>query len=1096
MTRKFFLLINTTTPIKTNHKEAIQNLLKNTITNYLPNSKIMKYLLSFIALLSLEGFAQSTIANPQNLTEEKFKSPQVHLLKQFADYPVDLSRGLVDINVPIYDLPFAGKTLPIKLMFHPSGLKADVAENGMLGLKWALNTSGFISREVRGYPDEQRPHKQGINQYLIPDWKTLYGGASDKGYFNNNIIYQDLGLQHIGLPAGVGTYEDTEYDIFTFSLPTGQSGKFILKDDNGNKSASFMPYKPYKLNNPSVGNGYDNKFIFSKFEIVDDEGYIYTFGKSDVDKYYYEYTPDFDHINTWHLTSITSPNKKDVIKFEYIFTVTHTKSPLVPVIINDQLDNFDNYFSKLDCPGALRNSLLFSALESTLYDSGGYFVRNYNEPTVSNNDSYYISKISYNNLNINFSYKKGTGDINELILNKIEITNNNNIIRQADFDVKLTSGPSYLKSINIKGSATEIIEKYEFDYYNLDKIPNVNKLSNSADYWGYYNSKVENVIQKDTAQIYFMYPSCRGNISQLFLREIGSGQDRYSSLEDMKIGMVKSITYPTGGTSTFDYESNKYKDITTKECGGLRILNIIDRDKNGRFQKKREFTYGENEDGIGQIPSYLKPDTNIYNAFEEKATTYYIRDTNVYWDGETGTPYFAQDYGHGTFSTRYIKGFFPGYYYTFLNNLVSYSKVTEYVGDINNNNGKIENYYETNTPARGEYIFDTRLFKFQKEKLAIDPSNYWYGNNIYKKIEFKKENNGTYFRVKQTDYSYVPQIADEFYDLSIFKFKDFIGFDIKDGKQSIRTSSEELEQVIQNPGSFFGYKVQKYTIGVENLNRITEEIFFNDGTSIVQTTTNTFDNKKPAFIKETKTLTSRGENIAQKFLYPFNINTGVYSQMSDANIISPLIEKVSLKNDKVTSSTLLTYKKSDNNFVPAQQSLTELNIPVPYSGFTNFNGSVKDTRYSSNSEITYDLYDDYGNPIQITSKGKITTCFVWGYDKKYPIAKIENATYSTGLPNSITNAQQTLITNAIAASAGENTKTTEINLISKLKLLRDGFPDAMVTTYTYDPLIGITSATDPKEYTTYYEYDTYSRLKQIKDKEEKILSVYKYNYTN
>src|ERR1700749_3976928 len=121
-----------------------------------------KYILFLFAILQPIKISSQAIANPYSSTEERFKSPQIHLLKEFVDHPVDLSRGLADINIPLYDIKYADKTIPIKLMFHPSGLKANAAENGMLGLKWALNAGGFISREVKGMPDEQKDHKQGI----------------------------------------------------------------------------------------------------------------------------------------------------------------------------------------------------------------------------------------------------------------------------------------------------------------------------------------------------------------------------------------------------------------------------------------------------------------------------------------------------------------------------------------------------------------------------------------------------------------------------------------------------------------------------------------------------------------------------------------------------------------------------------------------------------------------------------------------------------------------------------------------------------------------------------------------------------------------
>lgn len=47
--------------------------------------------------------------------------------------------------------------------------------------------------------------------------------------------------------------------------------------------------------------------------------------------------------------------------------------------------------------------------------------------------------------------------------------------------------------------------------------------------------------------------------------------------------------------------------------------------------------------------------------------------------------------------------------------------------------------------------------------------------------------------------------------------------------------------------------------------------------------------------------------------------------------------------------------------------------------------------------------------------------------------------------------------------------------------------DALMTTYTYDPLIGMTSQSTPNNDITYYIYDDFGRLKLIKDQNGKIL---------
>jgi YD repeat-containing protein len=57
------------------------------------------------------------------------------------------------------------------------------------------------------------------------------------------------------------------------------------------------------------------------------------------------------------------------------------------------------------------------------------------------------------------------------------------------------------------------------------------------------------------------------------------------------------------------------------------------------------------------------------------------------------------------------------------------------------------------------------------------------------------------------------------------------------------------------------------------------------------------------------------------------------------------------------------------------------------------------------------------------------------------------------------------------------------------------FPvNSLMTTYTYSPLIGITSQCDPAGHITYYDYDALGRLKDSKDENGNVIKTYEYHY--
>ena len=223
------------------------------------------------------------------------------------------------------------------------------------------------------------------------------------------------------------------------------------------------------------------------------------------------------------------------------------------------------------------------------------------------------------------------------------------------------------------------------------------------------------------------------------------------------------------------------------------------------------------------------------------------------------------------------------------------------------------------------------------------------------------------------------------------------------------------------------------------------------------------------------------KNIYESYFYPkdYGLISGLPSSAQNAlnymllnNINIPILTETTTLNSfySVSFKKRVDYKLFNGH-------------PLPEKIFTSKGDEITEPR------VIYHNYDPYGNPTEVSKADGTHIYYIYGYQHSKPIAKIVNFTQADA------ENLQAQIHAVVTASDNDEDAASEDALRTALDNLRQALPDnTQVTTYTYDPLIGVTSITDPKGDTQYYIYDSFNRLKYIKDKDGHILKEYEYHY--
>jgi hypothetical protein len=232
---------------------------------------------------------------------------------------------------------------------------------------------------------------------------------------------------------------------------------------------------------------------------------------------------------------------------------------------------------------------------------------------------------------------------------------------------------------------------------------------------------------------------------------------------------------------------------------------------------------------------------------------------------------------------------------------------------------------------------------------------------------------------------------------------------------------------------------------------------------------------------------SKGDSVTTIYKYAFdyadNINGDTICSQMKHLYFNPLLSSLQFKKGIMIAGKVALYNNFGNN---SASSLYPTSLythkQITSNGDMTITYPISSYFTDNNFELTESyIYNAFGNLLQEKKDNDVSTNLVWGYKSQYPVAKIigsDNTTVS-GIINNLS-----LLDNP----------TDDNTLRNYLSNLKTYLPNALVSTYTYKPMIGMTSETDPSGKIKYYNYDRFNRLSVASDKDNNILEKTDYHY--
>ncbi|WP_445453145.1 RHS repeat domain-containing protein [Flavobacterium sp. 25HG05S-40] len=1079
----------------------------------------MKKILLSIILLSVLWCHSQSISDDINNFESNttLSSPDVYSFEKVNLTEVKKYVGKADVTIPIYEIKSGNLSYPIFLKYDTGGIKVDQLASDV-GLGWSISQC-LITRKVnKGNDFNTVGYKSQLNSnytFATPleqsmDVSVFLGFKRRLGYFMN------LGLnKKISLDDRVIDFVPDEYNFYSNEFntkfffktltnpielnPQGTiinatknkfqfDAKIAYKDPNDNLYKTFYEFPTEDFFNMDITSKKGVKYTFNDYDLATTINWDFN-GVLD----YYFANNRTVNLNTIYVSALHISNIEDLqtgkkIYFEY--DTTHSNP------YNEY--NATNVTSTTLQDGIKKTPRNYSYYTANMnYNSGQCFywapflsTSAYSQSSVLQVQKKRLKRITYDEGTVEYKYNNDGGTVSGIpnlrqdiyngdFLTKIIVKNNKGeVIKTLEFKYDYFNSNYNVGEFNPDGfnnttrykrlKLKEVQEvgkpAYVFSYEESIKLPPVNSFS--IDFLGYFNSSPD---ISSLAQLQSINPNPKiwyypNNFEKSVLpfpvpnqpvNMVNGYFDRQANI-NAKAWSLTQIDYPTGGFVKYEYESNTFKLFNENITGGgIRIAKQYINDGYNN-QRVLEYSYlddnGKSSGSLATIPYFGHPANKFFDVgIDDRAYPFFIY-TNyptsinlIHW----------KLFDKCNLNKDIVSGSYVGY-----------SKVTEReVG-----RGKIENYFTSNDDLGFQNIHykihpqtDPFLLTIPAENpVAVlgAPSCMTYflmansamecdtfTDNGYKrgKPTFEKIYNESNQLLRMSEISYV----DNSYNSHAF---------LQPITYPIKTQGET------NLGQIFNL-IKK--IEIKNHFKTAEKIYhYSNGNNLKEETNYSYNN---IGLLTSKLELYTNKTLETKYYYandPLVNNEPLISLILSKNLlVNPLKVETLANGSKISEKKTVYVKDSSTSNLLLQKYLY-------VKKGDDVNGILE-------KKLTKDLFDNKGNVIQYTKENSIPVCLIWGYNKTLLIAKIENATYSS-------------ISSLVAVAQNASDTQTEAQLISALSNIRTSLPNAMVTTYTHKPLVGVTSVTDPKGYMKKYTFDSNGRLIKVTDKNGLILSENEY----